>query len=335
MKISKKTERTCGKLYIGGEYSVLTPYQSAIIKNIDIFMKSEIYFNEKKEYVLKSDMYDYSVSMKYDKNYSLIQETVNIMNEYITLKGKEIFPFILKITGKMEKNGKKYGIGSSGSITVLVIKSMCKLYEIEISKDMLFKLSSYILLKRGDNGSMGDLACIAYENLILYTSFNREEIKKIIGKKSLEKVLELNWKYKIREIESSKNYDFLVGWTMEPSISSYMIDKVKKNINKEYLEKTELSVLNLKNAIETENKTEIRKNINRISSLLMELDSSIYSNKLAELVNIAENFDACAKSSGAGGGDCGIAISFNKADSKSIVECWEKSGIELLYSEKL
>ena len=99
MKISKKTERTCGKLYIDGAYSVLTPYQSAIIKNIDIFMKSEIYFNEKKEYVLKSDMYDYSVSMKYDKNYSLIQETVNIMHEYITLKGKEIFPFILKITG--------------------------------------------------------------------------------------------------------------------------------------------------------------------------------------------------------------------------------------------
>ena len=36
--------KTGGKLYIAGEYSVLTPGQSAIIKNIDIFMNAEISF---------------------------------------------------------------------------------------------------------------------------------------------------------------------------------------------------------------------------------------------------------------------------------------------------
>ena len=39
--------KTGGKLYIAGEYSVLTPSQSAIIKNIDIFMQAEIKFSEK------------------------------------------------------------------------------------------------------------------------------------------------------------------------------------------------------------------------------------------------------------------------------------------------
>ena len=39
--------KTGGKLYIAGEYSVLTPNQSAIIKNIDIFMQTEIKFSEK------------------------------------------------------------------------------------------------------------------------------------------------------------------------------------------------------------------------------------------------------------------------------------------------
>ena len=33
--------KTGGKLYIAGEYSVLTPGQSAIIKNIDIFMNAD------------------------------------------------------------------------------------------------------------------------------------------------------------------------------------------------------------------------------------------------------------------------------------------------------
>ena len=89
--------KTGGKLYIAGEYSVLTPGQSAIIKNIDIFMNVEISFlgknearndekievadkskekNDFKKYEIFSDMFDYSVSLEYDKNYSLIQETV-------------------------------------------------------------------------------------------------------------------------------------------------------------------------------------------------------------------------------------------------------------------
>ena len=160
--------KTGGKLYIAGEYSVLTPNQSAIIKNIDIFMQTEIKFSEK--YSIYSDMYDYSVTLEEDdENYSLITETVKTVNEYLQLKGVDIQPFDMKITGKMERNGKKYGIGSSGSVTVLTVKAMSKLYSYDISSEEVFKLSAYVLLKRGDNGSMGDIACISYGSLVMYT----------------------------------------------------------------------------------------------------------------------------------------------------------------------
>ncbi|WP_232052594.1 GHMP family kinase ATP-binding protein [Leptotrichia hongkongensis] len=66
----------------------------------------------------------------------------------------------------MEIDNKKLGIGSSGSVVVLTIKSILSLYNLKVSKEILFKLSSYVLLKRGDNGSMGDIACISYESLI-------------------------------------------------------------------------------------------------------------------------------------------------------------------------
>lgn len=335
METFRKTVKTCGKLYVGGEYSILKPYQSAILKNIDIFMTAEIYFNGKNEYELTSDMYNYSVSMEYDSNYSLIQDTISLMNNYILLQGKKILPFRLEISGKMEKEGKKYGIGSSGSVTALVIKAMCELYEMRISKDMLFKLSSYVLLRRGDNGSMGDLACIAYEKLILYTSFDREEIRKIIFSKSMEEALKEDWKYIIEEISSNKRYDFLVGWTGEPSISSDMIDRVKNRMDEEYFEKTQVHVLKLKKAIESGNEPEIKENIIGMGKLLLKLNSSIYSEKLKKLVDSLEGLNSCAKSSGAGGGDCGIAISFNEKDSRIIIERWKKLGIELLYSEKL
>lgn len=326
--------KTGGKLYIAGEYSVLTPNQSAIIKNIDIFMQAEIKFSEK--YSIYSDMYDYSVTLEEDdENYSLIRETVKTVNEYLQLKGLERQPFDMKITGKMEKNGKKYGIGSSGSVTVLTVKAMSKLYSYEISSEEIFKLSSYVLLKRGDNGSMGDIACISYENLVMYTSFDRNLIKEKMKNGSLAEMINLEWGYKIEKIHCPEKLEFLVGWTGIPSISGKMIVEVKNSINSDFLEKSEKIVQNLKKGIEQGNKKTILENIGENGKLLSLLHKKIYSQKLLELVESAEGLDICAKSSGAGGGDCGIAISFNKNDTEKLLERWESRGIELLYKSEL
>ena len=326
--------KTGGKLYIAGEYSVLTPNQSAIIKNIDIFMQAEIKFSEK--YSIYSDMYDYSVTLEEDdENYSLITETVKTVNKYLQLKGVDIQPFDMKITGKMERNGKKYGIGSSGSVTVLTVKAMAKLYSYDISSEEVFKLSSYVLLKRGDNGSMGDIACISYENPVMYTSFDRNLIKEKMKSSSLAEIMNLEWGYKIEKIHCPEKYEFLVGWTGIPSISGKMIIEVKNSINKEFLEKSEEIIRNLKNGIEHGNKKIISENVEENSKLLKMLHEKIYSRKLLELVESAEGLDICAKSSGAGGGDCGIAISFNRNDTEKLLERWESRGIELLYKSEL
>ena len=326
--------KTGGKLYIAGEYSVLTPNQSAIIKNIDIFMQAEIKFSEK--YSIYSDMYDYSVTLEEDdENYSLIRETVKTVNKYLQLKKVDVKPFDMKITGKMERNGKKYGIGSSGSVTVLTVKAMSKLYNYEISSEELFKLSAYVLLKRGDNGSMGDIACISYENLVMYTSFDRNLIKEKMKNGSLSEIMNLEWGYKIEKIHCPEKLEFLVGWTGIPSISGKMIVEVKNSINSDFLEKSEKIVQNLKKGIEEGNKKIILENVEENSKLLKMLHKKIYSQKLLELVESAEGLDVCAKSSGAGGGDCGIAISFNKNDTEKLLERWESRGIELLYKSEL
>ena len=94
-------------------------------------------------------------------------------------------------------------------------------------------------------------------------------------------------------------------------------------------------VRNLKNGIEQRNKKIISENVEENSKLLKMLHEKIYSRKLLELVESAEGLDICAKSSGAGGGDCGIAISFNRNDTEKLLERWESRGIELLYKSEL
>lgn len=328
-----KEVKTCGKLYIAGEYAILMPNQGAIIKNIPIYMTGKIEFSQ--EYRLFSDLFDYAVDLSPDSSYSLLQETIQIMNEYITSLGIETCPFSLSITGKMGTKDKKFGLGSSGSVVLLVLKAMVSLYDLSLDADRFFKLASYILLKRGDNGSMGDLACIAYEELVYYQSFNRKRIKEQIEKFSLLDCLESDWEYIIRPILVALPVDFLVGWTKEPAISKNLINSVESSIDADFLLETQTQVKLLEKSFQSGSKETIKLSLEKISQLLTELNPAIYTDKLIQLKQASQGLDCVAKSSGAGGGDCGIALSFSQRDSACLIERWEQSGIQLLYKERM
>ena len=119
--------RAGGKLYVAGEYSILTPGQTAIIQFIPIYMQAEI--QPASTYRIQSDMFPFAVDLTPNTDYALIQETVHLMNAYLQSQGVAISPFDLRIGGKFEREGKKFGIGSSGSVVLLTLKAMaCLLY---------------------------------------------------------------------------------------------------------------------------------------------------------------------------------------------------------------
>lgn len=324
--------QTGGKLYIAGEYAILRPQQTAIIKNIPICMTAQI--TEAKALQLQSDMFDYSVDMTTDKGYALIQESVRTFAHFLGNTVEELAPFALSISGKLEQDGKKFGIGSSGSVTVLTLKALAAFYDIAISKDQLFKLASYTLLKLGDNGSMGDIACIAYDDLIAYTSFDRESVSNLIGKQSLTTLLETDWGYQIEPLVPKLSADFLVGWTAQPSLSSQMIKEIKNDLSQAFLEETQTAVLQVRESFVSGDKSALIRALEKVSDLLVELSPLIYTDKLLALKTASQGLDVVAKSSGAGGGDCGIALSFDPQDTYLLKERWRQAGLEVLYQER-
>lgn len=94
-------------------------------------------------------MFDYATDMTVDKNYALIQQTIVTLATYLDKSLHNLPAFKLDITGKLERDGKKFGIGSSGSVTVLTLKALSAFYELNLSADTIFKLASYTLLKLG------------------------------------------------------------------------------------------------------------------------------------------------------------------------------------------
>ena len=325
--------KTCGKLYWAGEYAILEPGQLALIKAIPIYMTAEI--KTSNNYRLYSDMFSYSVDLRPDSSYVLIQETVALVKEYLTAQGVELQPFSLDIRGKMEREGKKLGLGSSGSVVVLVIKAMLAFYERPADRDLLFKLASAVLLKRGDNGSMGDIACIVSEDLVFYQSFDREKVADWLEKEDLQAVLARNWGFSIRSVEPVLKFDFLVGWTKEVAVSSHMVKQIKDNMNSSFLQASKETVANLVKALEVGQEETIIDLLEQASQLLEGLSSDIYTPSLRQLKNASQDLKAVAKSSGAGGGDCGIALSFDQDSTTLLKKRWANLGIELLYQERM
>ena len=325
--------KTCGKLYWAGEYAILEPGQLALIKAIPIYMTAEITASD--DYRLYSDMFTYSVDMRPDSSYALIQETVALVEEYLTAQGVELQPFSLDIRGKMEREGKKFGLGSSGSVVVLVIKAIIAFYERPADREILFKLASAVLLKRGDNGSMGDIACIVSEDLVLYQSFDREKVADWLEKEDLQAVLARDWGFLIASVEPVLTFDFLVGWTKEVAVSSHMVKQIKDNMNSSFLQASKETVANLVKALEVGQEETIIDLLEQASQLLEGLSSDIYTPSLRQLKNASQDLKAVAKSSGAGGGDCGIALSFDQDSTTLLKKRWADLGIELLYQERI
>ena len=325
--------KTCGKLYWAGEYAILEPGQLALIKAIPIYMKAEIAFSE--NYCIYSDMFDFAVDLTPNPAYSLIQETIALVNDFLADRGQTLRPFSLEIRGKMEREGKKFGLGSSGSVVVLVIKALLALYNLSIDQDLLFKLASAVLLKRGDNGSMGDLACIVAEDLVLYQSFDRKKIATWLEEENLTTVLERDWGFSILQVKSTLECDFLVGWTKQVAVSSDMVQQIKQNINQNFLTFSKATVAALVEALEHGNAEKIIEQLETASQLLEGLSPDIYTPSLRQLKEASQDLQAVAKSSGAGGGDCGIALSFDEQSTETIKNRWANLGIELLYQERI
>ena len=325
--------KTCGKLYWAGEYAILEPGQLALLKAIPIYMTAEIKSSD--DYRLYSDMFTYSVDMRSDSSYALIQETVVLVEEYLTDQGIELQPFSIDIRGKMEREGKKFGLGSSGSVIVLVIKAMLAFYDRPAERELLFKLASAVLLKRGDNGSMGDIACIVSEDLVLYQSFNRETVAQWLEKEDLQAVLDRDWGFSIRSVEPALKFDFLVGWTKEVAVSSHMVKQIKNNMNANFLQASKEIVANLVNALQVGQEETVIDLLEQASQLLEGLSSDIYTPSLRQLKDASRDLKAVAKSSGAGGGDCGIALSFDQDSTTLLKKRWADLGIELLYQERM
>ena len=191
------------KLYLSGEYAILSDNSYAIISYIPKYTYLDILEN--------NNILEIETDIEDKDGYIL--KCIRYMEEYLNMK----LNFKYRYYTELYRNGVKYGLGSSASVLVVTIKGIFEILNKSYSKKELFNIAVDISIRENIKGSFGDLACICYENHILFKSSTREKRD-----------------YDIQTIDNKVNLDIKAIWTKETSSTSKMISNLNIN-DKNYI----------------------------------------------------------------------------------------------------
>lgn len=285
--------KAMSKIYLAGEYAILMPGSFAILAPVKKYTYLEI--EKADEESIESTVEDKQKLLKYAREQAFIF-------------AKKYEKFSYKYTTDLYTKGTKFGLGSSASVVVVTIKAILEYMKIKYTKADLFILSVRALRKAGNKGSMGDVACICYEDLILYQSIDENE------------------KYMIKKIKPKGLLKITAFWSGKPASTAKQISPIKKWYNTEEF----LNFVKVSNKYTLELEKSISQGLgNNLISCVEKLRLNlIYLEKFSKILIHSKELNKYIlnypgrKTSGSGKGDFAIELRLEDVEKRSAYEIW-------------
>ncbi|WP_018658944.1 phosphomevalonate kinase [Allofustis seminis] len=340
-----------GKIYIAGEYSILSPGHCAIVAAIDRYITFEAQLTSAKSATIYSEGFmkrpirwgrlaSGEIILKSKFHFKYVVKAIEIAERYVKeVKNIKSLPYYSLHTTTQLKNeaGQKFGLGSSAAITIGTIRIVLEIFKVPYDAELLFKLGVITHLSINATGSYGDLAASAYGGLIEYTNFDREKITKLLRHSTIQQIIYNDWNsFNVKPLHLTNDWQMLIGWTGHPASTHHLIRRAhpKDKSSKEYkilLHNIQEMVKLATSAIEHQQFDIFSQAICCNQQLMLKLEpftkKTIETTALKELVAICTRYHVPAKISGAGGGDCGIGFARQTTTKATITKEWRKNNI--------
>ena len=347
--------RAPGKLYIAGEYAVVEPGHRAVLVAVDRFItvritpcspsgeyagtiSSRLYANGSRSWRRRpQDGQAEAVGGEDD----YIISAIRVVETLVTQGGGRPRSFDLSVSSDLEENdGRKLGLGSSSAVTVATVRAVATFYGMAADDLTVYKLAMLASDTVQPIGSGGDIAASAMTGWVAYTSPDRSWLRRARQRArvggSVSDLVEADWPgLSVRRLPPP-SLRLQAGWTGAPASTPALVADVQAGSHGAddyavFLRDSQDCLARLITAIEDDDTAQIIRQIARNRALLAGLSRisgrTIETAELARLVEIALEHGAAAKSSGAGGGDCGIALCTPATDLVALRAAWETAGI--------
>lgn len=337
--------RAPGKLFVAGEYGVVHPGNPAVLIAVDRAVTARALpvrraFGVRVASDLWREERDYAPAHEGEAAQSRepVFLALDVLEEYLgTLPVLD-----LHLSSTLEEgDGRKYGFGSSGAVVVATIGAVLRALKKDFSPLELFKLSALAVLKGNVRASCADVATSVLGGWIFYRSFDREAVRDLCAHHGVKAALAAPWPgLTLEALDVPANLDVVIGWSGAPastrSLVAHVDDAAREGL-------VDLEVFSRENAAHVDRfARELRAGeacaamvtLNAVLSQLRALDKAaggtqplgIETPELRAMTEIANAHGAAAKLSGAGGGDCVIALASSAGVAEAVRRAWRAAG---------
>ena len=342
-----------GKLFIAGEYAVVEPGEPSVLIAVNRFLT--VMLTESVDHgSIRSSQYGQLPVVWTRDEHGLVVDLEHHPYDYVLsaitvverLRAERSIPprfFDLRIESELDDaSGRKFGLGSSAAVTVATVRALDEFYRLGLTRLEIFELSLLATIKLAPTSSGGDLAASTFGGWLAYSAPDRALLRRRLDAGTpIAALIAEPWPgLSLRRLRPPAGLTLLVGWTGTPASTERLVDGLqhrKRNragTYPEFLQHSRACVGSLVEALDTGDDALALASIRRARTLLQRLgrDSrvGIETAALEALCDAAEAAGAAAKSSGAGGGDCGIVLAPAGADLAAIEERWSEHGIRRL-----
>lgn len=347
MNAQRYTVRAPGKLFIAGEYAITEKNHTSIVAAVDRYLSVDIQSSRLNRLDLPNlGLTDINWRFDNDKlkmshKDSRLRFISSVMKTVYQYKGEDTPAHIFVTSELDDEEGYKYGLGSSAALTVALTKALLRCGGEDNSSSMtVFKLAAIAHYKAQGNGSCADIAASVFGGYIFYRSFDFEWLKANLEEHTpIPALVEQEWpNLHISVLPAPEDLHLLVGWTKEEASTKDLVEHVaryKATHEAEYqafLAASDKAVATIAEGFTEHNVdlilTGIKANRKALKTLGTNAGVEIETEKLTRLIEAAPT--GAAKSSGAGGGDCGIVYTTTTKNHPEIITRWEENDIEAL-----
>ncbi|WP_449277245.1 phosphomevalonate kinase [Leucobacter sp. GX24907] len=344
--------RAPGKLFIAGEYAVVEPGQPAVLVAVNRYIsvrlaesheagriRSSEYGRAPLVWVREPDGNAIAVE---HRPLDYVLSAISTMEQLRAELGAAPRYFDLDISSELDDtSGRKFGLGSSAAVTTAVICAIDEFYDLGLTRTERFKLALLATIEVAPNASGGDLAATTFGGWIRYTSPDREALRLHRAVHGVARTLRSEeWaECTITRLPPPDALRLLVGWTGSPASTEQLVRSVRRPdeadplVYDSFVAESRICVDALVESLESGGAGAIAC-LRRARRLLQRLEAAsrmrIETEQLQALCDVAEQYEAAGKPSGAGGGDCGIALVGEADRTREILLGWEAHDIRHL-----
>ncbi len=345
-----------GKLFIGGEYAVLEPGALAVLVAVDRYLTVRIspvagirrtvttapagpepveLVRSGANVVAVADDPAVAGALRH------VRAAVELVERYALERGCALLGFELDIRSELDDRGtgRKYGLGSSGAVTVGLIRALTRLYRFELDDDALLRLALLTALTVDSRCSGGDVAASLFGGWVAYRAPDRPRVLEHLARPDtrLADLIERPWPLlSATRLPPPRELRLEIGWSGEPAVSSGLVARLRAGVAgnpaayDRFVAGSNACVAALVTGLEAGDDAAVAAAVAAAGALLRSVSELagviVETPALAALRHAAETLGAVAKTSGAGGGDCGIAL-VDPAAASQLRRRWRAAGI--------